>query len=348
MSYLETIKKLKQKKLSRLYLLYGTEMYLIQEIRRKILETGLTEDDMEMNVSHYDLEETPIEDVITDAETYPFLGEHKVIFAHNPTFMKGKPDKLPFEHHTDVLLRYAENPVDYSTLVIVAPYEKLDERKKIFKQIKNNGEVVQCHPVREWDVDEWIDALAKEHNITIPSHVHELFVREVGTNLMALRSEMEKLALNVEAGGTITKEMAENLLSHSAETSGLKLVDAVMDQDLTRAIELYKDLQKANEEPIALTALLASQFRTIVLAKILKQKGYTENHMRPYIKAHPYVIKMALKRERKFSLTELESIIDSIAETDHKMKQGLMEQSLAFEMMLYQLMDIRKQGSQSG
>ncbi|MCP3025619.1 DNA polymerase III subunit delta [Halobacillus sp. A5] len=327
-----------------IYLLYGTEDYLIQNHKKKIIEDTLALDDREFNVSQYDLEETPIEDVVTDAETFPFLGDKKIVIAYHPVFLKAKPDPLAFEHDVDSLIRYIANPADYSVLVIIAPYEKVDERKKVFKQLKKNAKIEHCQPVREWDIDKWIQSLAGEFNIIIPESIHELFAQEVGTNLMALRNEMEKLALNVGKGGTITRELAESLLSHSAETSGLKMVDAVMEKDLGKAIMLFKDLLKANEEPISLVALLASQFRIISQVKTLKQKGYAQNQMRDYIKAHPFVIKMALKRERAFTSEELNGIIQELAETDFVMKQGQMEKELAFEMLLYQLIHLKQSG----
>ncbi|WLR46211.1 DNA polymerase III subunit delta [Halobacillus litoralis] len=329
-------------KQSQVYLLYGEESYLIQEHKNKIIEKTLKKEDREFNISQYDLEETPIEDVITDAETFPFLGEGKVVIANHPVFLKAKPDKLPFEHDTDALLEYLQNPAEYTVLILVAPYEKLDERKKAFKQLKKNGEVISCQPVKEWDVDKWIQTLANDLHINVPHEIHELFTQEIGANLMALRKEMEKLALYVGEGGVVTREIAEQLLSHSAEASGLKLVDAVMEKDLGRAIRIYKDLEKLNEEPIALTALLASQFRIISQAKVLKQKGYGQNQMKSYIKAHPYVIKMALKRERAFSQQELNQIMNQLAETDHNLKQGKMEKALAFEMLLYRLINIKQ------
>ncbi|UOQ46327.1 DNA polymerase III subunit delta [Halobacillus salinarum] len=327
---------------SHVHLLYGLEDYLIQENKKKLIEKTLSKEDREFNLSQYDLEETPVEEVITDAETFPFLGDKKVVVAYHPVFLKAKPDKLPIEHDLDVLTNYLENPADYTKLILIAPYEKLDERKKLFKLFKKSGEVISCQPVREWEIDKWIDSLAAELHIHIPEDLHELFSNEVGTNLMTLRREMEKLALNVGKGGTVTRELAEQLLSHSAESSGLKLVDAVMERNLARAIGIYNDLVKINEEPIALTALLASQFRNISQAKTLKSKGYAEKQMKTYIKAHPYVIKMALKRERFFTQKELEEIMNQLAETDYVLKQGKMEKSLAFELLLYRLIHIKQ------
>nr|WP_318036182.1 DNA polymerase III subunit delta [Halobacillus amylolyticus] len=285
-----------------IYLLYGTESYLIQEHKQKIIEQTLKPDDREFNISHYDLEETPVEDVVTDAEIFPFLGEKKVVIAHHPTFLKAKPEKLAFEHDVEALLEYVNRPADYSVLILIAPYEKLDERKKAFKQLKKNGELILCQPIREWDIDKWIQSIANDLHITIPESVHELFAQEIGTNLMALRKEIEKLALNVEEGGVVSRELAEDLLSHSAEASGLKLVDAVMEKDLGRAIRLYKDLVKASEEPIALIALLASQFRIISQVKTLKQKGYAQNQMKSYVKAHPLLLRWHLRENERLQM----------------------------------------------
>ncbi|MGP4074466.1 DNA polymerase III subunit delta [Halobacillus sp. K22] len=334
-------------KRSQVYLLYGEESFLIQENKNKIIQQTLKKEDQEFNISQFDLEETPIEELVTDAETFPFLGEKKIVIGEQPVFLKAKPDKLSFEHDVDALLQYLQSPADYTVLVLIAPYEKVDERKKIFKALKKHGEIISCQPVKEWDVSKWVDSIANDLHITVPEGLHELFAQEVGTNLLALRSEMEKLALNVGEGGVVTRELAEQLLSHSAEASGLKLVDAVMERDLGRAIRLFKDLEKLNEEPIALTALLASQFRIISQAKVLKQKGYAQNQMRNYIKAHPFVIKMALKREKYFTLEELNEIIIELAQTDHALKQGKMEKSLAFEMMLYKLIHIKQNQVQS-
>ncbi|MFD1018821.1 DNA polymerase III subunit delta [Thalassobacillus hwangdonensis] len=346
MSYLEILKKINKKQFSPVYLLYGTESYMIQDIKQKILDKSLPEEDQDVNVSTYDLEETPIENVVTDAETYPFFGEKKIIIAEKPVFMKAKPDKLPFEHEVEALQRYLEDPVDYSTLVIVAPYEKLDERKKLFKQFKKHGEVVSCMPVKEWNMAEWINSIASDLHIEIPKSLHDFIIEEVGTNLLVLKSELEKLALNVREDRLVTKEMAEELLSHSSESSGLKLVDAVMERDVTKAIRIFRGLMQTNEEPIALTALLASQFRIILQAKILKKKGYAQNQMQQYIKAHPYVIKMAMKREQHFTQDELEMIMHLLTETDHEIKQGKAEKELAFELLLYRMINIKKKTKQ--
>ncbi|WP_226036958.1 DNA polymerase III subunit delta [Aquibacillus saliphilus] len=348
MTYFDSLKKIRKKQFTSMYLLYGTESFLIQDVKQQLIRNGLAEEDRDTNISSYDLEETPIQDVIADAETYPFFGERKIIFAQNPVFLKTKPDKISIEHELDILQSYINQPVDYSIIVFIAAYEKLDERKKITKLLKKNCQTIECHPIKEWELGKWIKDMAIASNVSIDDKAFDTIVRETGNNLLMLQNEIEKMALYVGKGGTIDKVIAEELISHNPNSSGLKLVDAIIDQDIGKAIQIYKDLEKVKEDPIALVALLASQFRTILHTKTLKQKGYGQNQMVQQLKAHPYVIKMSLTREKNFSVKQLQSIIEFCTETDAQIKQGKMDKSLAFELLLYKMINLKKEKQEVG
>ncbi|RKQ37843.1 DNA polymerase III subunit delta [Oceanobacillus halophilus] len=338
MSYIEVLKNIKKNKIAPVYFLYGSENYFIENIKKEIIGSVLGQD--KENLSVYDLEEIPIQEVISDVETYPFFGEKKLVIATNPVFLKSKPDKLPFDHDLESVGRYVENPVDYSVLVIIAPYEKLDERKKVSKLLKKHATVANCEPIKEKDIASWIESLINQWNITIDSEAYEVIENELSTNLQLLEQELTKFALFVGENGHVTKDIVESLISHTSNSSSLRLVDAVIARDLHRALSIYKDLEKMNEEPIALIGLLAFQFRTILRVKLLRQKGYSQFQMQKQLGVHPYVVKIAMSRERKFTVEKLQSIMDKLTETDAIMKQGKMEKQLAFELLLYELIRV--------
>lgn len=135
-------KKIEQGKFSPLYLLYGTEGFLINETKQKLMANVLTEEDLDFNLSVYDLEETPIELAIEDAETIPFTGDYKLLFLHNPFFLTSEKNKSKVEHNLKKLELYIQEPSPYSIVVLTGSYEKLDERKKITKLLKKDAEVI--------------------------------------------------------------------------------------------------------------------------------------------------------------------------------------------------------------
>lgn len=336
MSYFKIVNQIKENKVASVYLLYGLETYFIQNIQKALVKSILG-DDAEENLSVYDLEEVPVEEVITDAETYPFFGDRKLIFVHHPLFLTAQQKKLPFDHDLKVLERYLASPVDYSTLVFIAPYEKLDNRKKITKLFKKHTTTVECNPIKDNEIGKWIKNLADELHIKIAPDAYEVFETELIVNLHLIQNELMKLATYVGENGEITKEIAQDLIAQTDTSTALRLVDAVMERNLHQAISIYKDLERMNEEPIALIALLAFQFRIIYRVKLLRRKGYNQFQIQKQVGAHPYVIKIAGNREKHFSIERLQHIIDQLAETDAVMKQGKMEKDIAFELLLYEL-----------
>jgi len=337
-SYIKVLEQIKNERIPPVLLLYGTESYFIQNIQDKLF-ASVMEQSGDENISTYDLEETPIQEVVADAETYPFFGEKKLIYAMNPTFLSTKHKKLPFEHDLVRLEQYISNPVDYSVIVFIAPYEKLDNRKKITKVLNKQALVAECNPIKDYEVQKWIKTLSADLHITIEPDAYRVFEAELIVNLHLIQNELRKLALYVGENGIVTKEIAEDLISSTANGSALRLVDTVIDRNLHRAIAIYKDLEKMNEEPIALIALLAFQFRIIFQVKLLKEQGYTQFQMRNQISAHPYVIKIAYEREARFTVDQLEEIFNVLANTDASIKQGKMSKELAFELLLYNLIN---------
>ena len=336
MSFLEIKQKVKKGQFSPVYLLYGTESFFIQDIKKLITKAILPGSDIE-NLSTYDLDEVPIQELIADAETYPLFGEKKLIIANNPSFLKAKPSKVPFEHNLQSLQTYLENPVDYSTIVFIAEYEKIDERKKVTKAIKKNASVAICEPIKEQELSKWIKTIAADYQITIEPAAYDVLEAELEANLFLLQNEIKKLALYVGEGGSVAKDDAEMLISHSLNNSSLRLVDAVIVGDIPKVFAIYHDLLKMKEEPIAMVALLAYQFRTLLRVKLLKQKGYSQPQMQKQLAIHPFVVKLAMTRESKFTMEQLSLFIDKLTDTDAAMKQGKMEKELAFDLLLYEL-----------
>lgn len=62
-----------------LYLLYGMEVFFINEMIKFIMIEVFEEEDWEFNVVIYDLEEVYLEDVVEDVCMFFFFGEWKVL-----------------------------------------------------------------------------------------------------------------------------------------------------------------------------------------------------------------------------------------------------------------------------
>src|SRR5690625_2972115 len=334
----QAIKQMKQNKVANVYLLLGEEMFFIEQFK-KAIQLAL-KDQVYDEINHFDLLETPIQEVVFDAETLPFLSEHKLIFVSNPSFLLNKPKHSSIDHDISVLEDFLQKDLSTlaTTIVFIAPYEKIDGRKKVGKLL-NKHEVVNCHPIREFEMAKWINFFMNKYNLKIDEDASLLLRSELGANLFILENEMKKLALYVDEGEVVTVDTVLQLMSASTTTNALQLVDVVINKNLPKAVAIYSDLMKTDDNPIGLISLLAFQFRTIYQAKLLRDKNYSEEQINREMNAHPYVVKLALKRSNQFTHRQLIQMMHEFALTDERIKRGEMNMHIAFELLLYNLIN---------
>lgn len=330
-------KKVKRNDISSIYLLFGKESFLINETKQLLIQQVLQDDEIEFNLSSFDLNETPVEVALEDAETFPFIGERKLLFLHNASFLTAEKTKEKAEHNLARLEAYLKEPAPYSIVVFVAPYEKLDERKKLTKELKKNADTFEAKKLTEQELKNWVRTRADYNGVTIEPAAIEQMLTLVGTNLFMLTSEMDKLALYIGKGLTIDVKTVESLVARSLEQNIFTLVEKIVTRKIEEALRIYYDLLKLNEEPIKILAVITGQFRLLYQVKELAKRGYGQKQIASHLKIHPFRVKLAAGQAQRFGDKELTYIIKQLADADYKMKTGAMNKELIIELFLLKL-----------
>jgi DNA polymerase-3 subunit delta len=330
-------KQIKAKRFAPIYLLYGTEPYLINETKQLLINHVLSPEEADFNLSSYDLEETPIDTALEDAETFPFMGERRLIFLHNPVFLTSEKSKAKIEHNLAKLEAYIKEPAPYSVVVLSASSEKLDDRKKLTKQLKKTAAVLEAKKLNEGELKTWIRERAALNGVQINEAAVELVLTLAGTNLFILTSEIDKLALYASDTKRIDEQMVEKMVSRSLEQNIFSLVDKIVHRKIEEALRIYYDLLKQNEEPIKILSVITGQFRLIYQVKELARRGYGQQQIAGYLKIHPFRVKLAAGQAQLFGDEELTVIMSLLADADYQMKTGGMNKTMLIEMFLFRL-----------
>lgn len=332
-------KEIKQKKLQSIYLLLGKEAFLMQETLQLIISASLNDEEKDFNLSIYDMEETSIDTAIEDAETLPFMGEKRVVIIKNPFFLTSEKKKEKVEHKLDKLEQYLNSPAPYTILLFVAPYEKLDERKKITKQLKKQSIVLEMNSLSEKDTIEWITEMAEQEIVYFSKEaIDELMVLTAG-DLMILNQELKKISTYVGEGGQVSPDIIRLLVPRTLEQNIFELIDNVIHRRSSEALRIFYDLLKNNEEPIKILSLLVNQFRLILQVKELSGTGYGQQQIANTVKVHPFRVKLALQQAKLFNSDELANILLELAEADYQMKTGKKDKQLVLELFLLKLFE---------
>ncbi|MBC1796490.1 DNA polymerase III subunit delta [Listeria booriae] len=334
-------KKIEKKQFAPIYLIIGTEDYIINETKKRLVANILDTEDTDFNYANFDLDETAIEQVIEEAETIPFFGDRRLIVASNPSFLTTEKTKSKIEHRTARFEDYLNEPVDYSILVIIARVEKLDERKKLTKLLKKQATIVDAKRPNDAELRKWVQSAIENNDFSMEIPAIERLMELTGGQLTTAMNELDKLMLYKLESREISVADVESLVVRSLEQNIFLLLDKMIALDISGALSIYYDLLKQKEEPIKILALIASQFRLLTQIKLLEKQGFSQQQVAQKLKVHPFRVKIGARQAKSFSYEQLTATLERLAEMDFEMKTGYGDKAQKLEWFLFSLQDQR-------
>lgn len=320
------------------YVLYGRDRYRMRQFVEALTDKLLPPDERELGIVKYDTSETPVEEAVAEADTMPFFASRKLVLVRDASVLataQGKEGKL--EHSTDALIAYLKQPCESSVVVFQVMAEKLDERRKVVKLLKEQNALIAFQELQEQDLLQWTVKRAEEQGRSMGREAAQLLLARTGTNMQQLAHEVDKLCLHAGSGGQITNGDVETLIASTIEEDVFALIDAMASLNVEKALRLYADLLLRREEPIKIAALIARQFRIMLQVKELEQHNYSQQQMAGQIGLHPYAVKLAAEKAKRFTAQTLGRHLNKLAELDYGMKTGRVDKTFGLELFLLSL-----------
>jgi DNA polymerase-3 subunit delta len=254
----------------------------------------------------------------------------------NPQFLTGETKKQKVDHDIDSLQTYLGSPMPSTVLVFFAPYEKLDGRKKVSKQLKKVATTIEIGNFSERDVRQFVTNQLKQDGYTMaPAALNEL-IQRTDADLTLMMSELPKLELFALPQKTIDRDAVTGLVTQTLTQNVFDLVNRVLAKNTAGAVTLYRELLQAKEEPLRINAILQGQFRLLIQTKVLAKQGYSQGKLASILKVHPYRIKLALQSQRRFLLTDLNRAYLGLFRVEQQMKSSTMDPEMLFSLFMTQ------------
>lgn len=309
------------------YLLYGTELFLIDKEIKNIINKNNIE---AINISKYDLEVNSLNEILDDANTVSLFSNNKLIIVENAyIFSRAQNKKI---EDVELLEKYLKNSSD-TIIIFIDNNEKIDNTKKIVRLIKETGVIKEFNPLK--NINTTVKNMFDDYKIS-DININFLIDR-VGNNLELIYQEIEKLKIYKIEDKIINKEDIEELVTENINIDIFKFVDDIINKNKKSAIKTYKELLKLNEEPIKIVALIASKFRLMYQASILAKKGYTEESISEILKVHKYPVHLAITSGYKYNPKILLKYLNDLANLDIEIKTGEKDKELALELFILSL-----------
>ncbi len=317
------------------YLALGTQQVLLQQVREMFINL-IPKEERVMNVGSYDMETTPLAVALDDAMATPFFGERRLVLVNKPYFFTGEKGPAKIDHDLESLSNYLQHPEPSTILVFLAPYEKLDGRKKIVKELKKAAVMIDTAPLDEAHARRQVQNSLADDKYTIDNEAIDELVQRTNADYELMNANLSKLKLLTYQDRHITKQAVQDLVPQSLDENVFDLVNAVLRHDQTKSIDLYDQLIAGQQPPLRINAVLISQFRLLLQIKVLSSRGLSQGSLAQKLRVHPYRVKLGLRTVRQFSLLALENAYLGLVNIEKALKTTQRDPRLLFQLFMLQ------------
>ena len=328
-------KELNSNSLKSLYLLYGEELFLLENILKKIKNIF---GECIKGINYINIDDTNISELISDIETPAFGYEKKLLIVRNSGILKkeGKRKNVELSNLREKISRYIKENIDIinDSVVLVIIEEDIDNKQELYKIFDKFGVVCNFEYQKPIQIQKRLKAICNAYHVDIDDSSLKHFIEVCGTNMQELINEIRKLIEYAGNGGKIEKIDIDKLCIKKLETIIFDLTDNLGKKETQRALQVLKNLI-ANKEPIQkILITLYNHFKKLYITKLAVKENkdlISSLNLKPN---QTFLVNKYKTQANYFSDKELSKILQGLRDLDYNSKNGLIDLQVGLEAIL--------------
>jgi DNA polymerase III subunit delta len=295
----QIIRDWKKKIFKPVYWLEGDEEFFINEVMDYAEHSLLPESEKAFNLSVFYGRDADWAEVVNTCRRYPMFAEQQVVLLKEAQQMKDIAKLEP----------YILQPLSSTIFVVAYKDKKVDGRSKLSKILKEKGELLSTKKLYDNQIPDWVDQLLNSLGLSINQKAQVLLIDHIGNDLTRIKSELEKIQINLGARKTIYEEDVEKYVGISKEYNAFELQTAIAKKDLAKAfriIQYFESNPKAAPIQLVLPALY-SFFSKVYMA--FGVSATDEKLIASAIGVSPFFVKDYLIAAKNYGFSGIENIL---------------------------------------
>jgi len=282
LTYEEIIAQIDKKQYQPVYYLFGEEGFFIDQITNRLAQEILTEDERSFNQTVMYGSDVQLADIVMAARRFPMMAEKQVIIVKEAQAVSGimgeTTESQRNEKKENPLTLYVQKPMPSTILIISCRNKKPDKRTKFYKALSDSGVLMESKKLYEKELNIWIEKYIRSKGFSIVDQAVRLLSTYLGNDLEKLVNELNKLAVILPAGATITATHIEDNVGISKDYNAFELWTAIATKNRTKAHEIAFYFSKnTKDHHIALTITVL--FNNFI--NVMRYHQYKEQRIPP-------------------------------------------------------------------
>lgn len=306
------------------YLLYGEDNYLKNEFVKKAKKSF---GELQLGINYIQIDESNVNNVISDIETPAFGYERKMIIVKNANLMQKKnaiSDKL-----SEYLNDADKQIIDSIELIIV---EDSVEKNALFNTISKIGMIKEFNEQKISQLITKVKSISAAYGVQIQENVAQYFIECTGTNMEDIINEIRKLIEYAGKGGTIKKEDIDSLTIKKSESVIFDLTDNLGKKNIHEAINVLHDLIYAKEPVQKILVMLYNHFKKLYIVQLSNGQNVAQN-----LKLKPnqtFLVSKYQNQAKFFTQDEIRNLLNEFMYIDEASKSGNLDINVGLESVL--------------
>ncbi len=321
-------------------LLYGNDMFSIEEFLLKLLKKLIRDENDKMEYEYLDAEDQECTQykVAEVASQISMLTDNKtvVVKRFNKLFDKRRKGNI-----AKSLIDYFENPNPNTNLILIAHIEneKLDFNSNPYKLLQHCA--LEFKTPYENQLPFWVKNRFADNGVEITMEAADFIVMQTESNLHILASEIEKILLFYINKKNINLEDILVVSGNSRKYTVFDLIKSVGNKSKEQAISIMNNILTVSSQEILLITLLRDFFIKIWKLQELIQQGFldkTELSKKIGLR-NAYFFYDYSNASKLYNPLEIEKIFIILTEADTKLKTTSESSISIIEQMLVKIMN---------
>lgn len=346
--------------LPRIYLLQGDDEFAISQSLKELEARFIDPAYAALNQASLDGRSAGLDELLSVASAMPFLAQYRLVTLTYASTKYNRKDtasddeagedddnKIDRGKDQDKPLREkflaALDGLPETTILILVEYLPEDKRKykgqwleKWFRKAEAAGKPVQvdiCMLPKGAEITSRILEMTKQAGGKITPRAAAELASLIGSEPRLARQEIEKLLAYVNYQRAVELDDVQAVTADTAEGNVFAMVDALAQQQGQRAMSMLQRLLE-QENPVIMFGMVVRQFRLLIAARDVLDRGAGESEMVKKMKLHPYVASKSISQARRFRMADLETVYHRLLDLDEGVKTSQLTVELALETLV--------------
>ncbi len=304
-------------------LLIKNDDFLMNRHLQNVLKKIAPKEDRDFNFDRLSAKQAGVAAILNLYKTAPMMANARTIVVEDLDAL----DKDELE----VLAKTISPKITDCHLILIA--EKIDKRTVFYKTISKLCEVVEFKKPYPNQIPQFVTEQAQTLEIKLEPGVAQILVEAVGTDLMSLIQELEKLKIAIIPRNNLTVADVRKFVANGLLENIFELTQTLAEKNLQKSFTLFHRFQEQGEPVIRTVSLIISHFRKLLLLKDAQTQKANEP-LEKILGVHPFFVKDYVSQVKAFSQQDLRRIFVSLMTLSENMRSINMSQETLFENFL--------------